>query len=64
MWAMMEKLRMFFINKLKTKKSGTRPGRQAWFLPAQYEKSAASGGREVPRASALSGESRLMKAAA
>jgi hypothetical protein len=25
MWAMMEKLRMFFINKLKTKKSGTRP---------------------------------------
>jgi hypothetical protein len=28
MWAMMEKLRMFFINKLKTKKSGTRPSRQ------------------------------------
>jgi hypothetical protein len=24
MWAMMEKLRMFFINKLRTKKSGKR----------------------------------------
>jgi hypothetical protein len=46
--AMMEKLRMFFINKLKTKKSGTRPGRRGSILPAQYEKSAASGGRKFP----------------
>jgi hypothetical protein len=29
MWAMMEKLRMFFINKLKTKKSGTRNTKKA-----------------------------------
>src|SRR5437764_1579920 len=43
MWAMMEKLRMFFINKLKTKKSGTRPAGGPKAVPAQYKKSAALG---------------------
>jgi hypothetical protein len=34
---------MFFINKLKTKKSGPRPAGGLEALPAQYKKSAALG---------------------
>jgi hypothetical protein len=58
MWAMMEKLRMFFINKLKTKKSGTRPGRRKLHVGAIQKKRRIGADRSgrTSQASALSSD--------
>jgi hypothetical protein len=57
MWAMMEKLRMFFINKTQNQKErhAARPAQDMIATPAEYEKSAAAGPNRL-QASALSGE--------